>query len=405
MATLGVLGGMYLVQGVVYGFAGFVLVPSLAARGVSLEGQAGLLALAGLPWVLKLGWGPILDRLGGRGSASVRPVAAAAMLGMALLLAALARGWPSADQAVPLSRLQWTWLGLNLLLSLQDVATDALAIDRIAPSRRGLANGIMLGGHHLGLEGIGGLVLGATVAASGIGGALWVMAAIVLVLAPLPALLPRGGGVEGAHRESAPGAGALLEALRELVTAPASRVAVVLALLVMVGDVLTSTVTGELLVNRLHWTPQRITSELPPLLLAANVAGYLLAAAVVDRLGAATATRWGGMLLGAAWITFALAQEAWTHDAFFRSFVVAQALATAVMFVGVHAALMRTADGPARATRFVVLMALLNVPRALAPKLAPPLVQALGLAGYFAACGVLQLAVVQLTRRMPDRSP
>ena len=64
----------------------------------------------------------------------------------------------------------------------------------------------------------------------------------------------------------------------------------------------TSAVASEFLVNRLGFSPEAIAQELAPRLLVANVASFLLAAAVTDRLGHRLAATAGSVALGALWI-------------------------------------------------------------------------------------------------------
>ncbi|MEM6994713.1 MAG: MFS transporter [Myxococcota bacterium] len=389
-ATLAVLGALYLSQGIVAGFGGFVLLPTLAAAEVPLHAQTGLLALASVPWVLKLLWGPVLDRFGARQGGRARVIVSAAMLGVAATLWWMSRGLSAGvGPALDIERVQWLWFLLSVSLSLQDVATDALALDRVAPRDRGLANGIMLGGHHVGMEGIGGVVLGATVVASGIGAALATMAAVFVVLSLSPALLPR---VDAGSRESSPRL-SLSVLGRALVGTRAARVAAVLAVSMLVCDVATGAISGQFWVQRLGWSVERVTTELPPLLLGANVVGYLIASVAADRLGHARATGLGAVALGALFLGFGLLQPWWSDASFLRGFVVVQALATAMMFVGVHALLMGATTPAVRATHFAVLMALLNAPRVFVPPLAPGLLEALDYAGFFVACGIVQIGV------------
>ncbi|HET6583412.1 MAG TPA: hypothetical protein VFG69_08190, partial [Nannocystaceae bacterium] len=240
------LGGLYLVQGVVYGFTAWVLLPTLAQRGLALEAQTGLLALAGLPWVLKIGWGPVVDGvLGPRRSPGV--IAAIAMVAIAICAAVLATG---IDGALGLTTLALAWFTLNLALSLQDVATDALAFDAVAPEERGRVQAVMLLGHHLGYEGVGGLWFAGVAAAHGLGAPLWVVAIFGLVLAASPLAIPaqrRAGDREP-----------LLPVLRALVRERRSRVTLVLAAFVLVGDVVTSALTGEFLTGRLGWRAEDV---------------------------------------------------------------------------------------------------------------------------------------------------
>src|SRR5690606_30735922 len=134
----------------------------LAGAGVTLPMQAAILSLAGLPWVFKLAWAPLVDRL--LGSGRERHGAAVAMLGVATGLALLREGWEPLEPAV----IAGAWLGINIALSFQDVAIDALTLRRIEASDRGRANAWMLAGHHLGFEGLGGLVLGIVAAQRGV---------------------------------------------------------------------------------------------------------------------------------------------------------------------------------------------------------------------------------------------
>jgi MFS family permease len=392
---LGVLGAMYVTQGLVYGFAAFVLLPTLAAAGVALEAQTGILALAGLPWVFKLLWGPVIDAYAprGRGPATF---AAAGMVAIAVALAAMA-SVPATPANV--TTLAVTWLLLNVALSLQDVATDAIALDTIAPGQRGLANGVMLGGHHLGFEALGGLALGALVAAQGLRMAMFGMVAAVVVLAAAlrwaPAASPAAGG---------PKRRPLGEALAVLERLVMDRRAVTVALVaagVMFADVLTAALSAEFWVNRLGWTVAEVSGVLPKVLLPANLVGFGVAALLADRVGHRRMAAGGTVALGASWVVFAALSPWWTDAWVLLSFVAVQALATAAMYVGVHAALMDATDPRARATHFAALTALLNSPRVVAPLLAAPLLGALGWGGVFAACGVVQMAWALALARLP----
>lgn len=395
---LAILGSLYVAQGIVYGFGGFILVPTLAARGVSLSTQAGILALAGLPWVFKLLWGPVLDRFGGLGSGRARAFASLGMGAMAAVLVVMAA---TPDLVAVPGTVAWLWLLLNVSLSLQDVATDALVLDRVPAAQRGLANGVLLGGHHVGAEGIGSMGLGLVVAASGLSAALWVQAGLLAALALAPWLLPRAGG------ESAAGSarGSLRAALRNIVARPRSLAVAVVAALVMSADVITATVSGQFWVVRLGWTVEELTSIVAPLLLGANLVAFALASLAVDRLGHARAAALGSACLGLLWAGFGLVPALWAHGGFVMGFVVAQALVTALFSVGLHAALMNHTEPTLRASHFAVLMALLNLPRAVAAPLAPGLLSALGYSGLFIAAGGFQvLCAVAIARVLTARA-
>jgi PAT family beta-lactamase induction signal transducer AmpG len=389
---LGILGSLYLAQGIVYGFGGFILVPSLAAAGVALDAQAGILALAGLPWVLKLLWAPVLDRFGGMGSGGrARWFAAAAMLAMAATLAVLASRQSLTAEPVTLA---WLWLLLNTALSLQDVATDALVLDLVPPHERGLTNGVLLGGHHLGAEGVGSLGLGLLVASQGLQAALWGQAASMLALGGLPLLLPRGSEpsapTASGQGPRGPGSPRLRDVLARVVSHPRALVVAGLAAVIMSANVVLSTVSGQFWVQRLGWTVEDLSTRLAPFLLVVNLLAYAATTFVVDRLGHRRSAVLGSAALGLSWIGFGLLPGLWGSTPFLLGFVVLEATATAALYVGVHAVLMDATIPAVRATHFTVLMALLNLPRAAVAPVAPALLDALGFPGLFVAAGVFQ---------------
>ncbi len=377
-----IFGAMYLAQGIVYGFGGYILVPTLAAAGVSLSAQTGILALAGLPWVFKLLWGPVLDRFGGLSSGRARGFAAAGMVAMAGCLTQMAM---RSDLAAEPATVAWLWLGLNIGLSLQDVATDALVLDGVPPQQRGLANGVLLGGHHIGAEGIGSLGLGLVVASQGLSAALWAQAVLLLVLAGAPLLLPSSGG------SSTVADAGLRAALRRVWARPGALRVAVVAGLVLSADVLTSAVSGQFWVQRLGWSVEDLTGVLAPTLLVTNLVGYGLTTVLVDRVGPGRSATLACATLGALWVGFGLVPGLWGTDAFLLSFVVLQALVLAALYVGLHAALMNATEPGLRASHFAVLMTLLNLPRILVVPAGAPMVAALGFAGLFVAAGVFQV--------------
>lgn len=375
-----VLGGLYLVQGLVYGTGGLVLVPQLAAAGVELEHQAGILALAGVPWVLKLAWAPLVDTRAGRRFGAGR-IAAVAMATIAAAFAAIACVPEPAGAVLPIAL---AWLAINAALSLQDVAADALAFDLIAVHERGRVLAVMLGAQHVGAEALAGAWIGAVAASRGLGSALVVLALVVLALASLALAAPRSS-----PRPRGPLGAAAAALLRDR----AALAALGICAVVYAADVATSAATGELLVGRLGWSPEEIAARVPMPLLVGSIAGYAIAAVLVDRLGHLRIARASTVLLGGCWLAFALAEPAWTSVGFVQGFIVVQAIATAWLYASVQTLVMDVVHPELRATQLAVLTAVLNLPRVWAPLLAAALVPAIGLTGLFVACGLWQCAV------------
>lgn len=372
-SSLPLLAGLYTVQGAVFGFTTGVLVPSLAARGVPLEEQAGVLALASLPWLLKLPIAVALDR--------IRPGAAKTAGVAMLLLAAVLLGLATLGHGLPrFAGLGVAWLGINVLLAAQDVSADALAIDTVQPEHRGRANGVMWCGHQVGGTLLGTVGLGAVLTATGMGTTLAVLAGFVLL-----------GGLWAVRSSVSTPLRAHAQGLGDLLRTPSTWIVGGFASVFLVADVFTSALAGEFLVHRLAWPLPQVTGELPWVNMAGQLLGYGVAVAVVDRLGHARATALGSALLGGLWLLFSGTEPGWEYTGFVYGLVVLQAAATAIMYVGLYAWLMGWVDPRFRATHYAVFMSLLNAPRAWVPGLAAGGLATLGWPGVFAVAGAIQV--------------
>ncbi|WP_164012926.1 MFS transporter [Pyxidicoccus trucidator] len=151
---LALLSSLYLSQGLPFGFFTQALPVLLRKQGLSLP-AIGLAHLLALPWALKFLWAPPMDRHGsarwGRRRGYILPLqclSAGLLLSLAL---------PSGD--LDTSVLMAAVLGVNLLAATQDVATDGLAVDLLAPAERGWGNGVQVAAYRVGMIVGGGLML------------------------------------------------------------------------------------------------------------------------------------------------------------------------------------------------------------------------------------------------------
>lgn len=390
-----VLSALYVAQGVTYGFVGSVLVPTLAARGASLEDQAGLLAIGAIPWIFKAAWGPVVDHFGGVGIAVQRRFIVVAHVVMGLSMGAMAT---IEDLVGSVALVGYLWLLHNVFLSLQDVATDALAIDLLDADERGKANGFMLGGHSVGTF-IGGTLIGFAMVSWDLQTGLMVDAAVLLALSAIPMVLRRS---DLAPRAVARAREPFWTRLRIAFSHRSARAGLVLALVALLADQMLYGVSGEFLVNRLHVTQEQISYWIVPVDAAAALVGYVLAAAITDRLGHRRLAAIATVALGLLWVAFAFAVPLWETFAFLLVFIAVQAVITAPFRVALHALFMDLTDPVVRATQFVVFMALLNVARTVGPLVGAPLVKAVGFVGVFVAAGAFQVALAAVIRRVPE---
>lgn len=191
-ARLFVLGALYVAQGLPFGFFNQAIPVLLRQGGASLT-LVSFSSVLAVPWALKFLWAPLFDRPALRsGPGRRRSILAVQAASVALLV-----GVAAVD---PGTALPWVMLGVflaNLLCATQDIATDGLAVDVLAESERGVANGVQVGGYRVGMVAGGGALLvaleawgwSATVLA--LAGLLALASAPLLVAGPLPAAAAR----------------------------------------------------------------------------------------------------------------------------------------------------------------------------------------------------------------------
>ena len=127
---------LYFAQGFPWGFTSVALLAALSEAGHSKEQTATVTALAVLPWTFKFFWAPIIDSFRMPSLGLRRPWIAIAQFGMALtLLGALSTG--GLEELSTIRFIAWVFFVHNCFASLQDVATDALAVDLLEDDERG----------------------------------------------------------------------------------------------------------------------------------------------------------------------------------------------------------------------------------------------------------------------------
>ncbi|PWR19986.1 MFS transporter [Zavarzinia compransoris] len=191
---LGLIGALYVTQGIPLGFAFEALPVLLRAGGADLD-LIALVPLAGMPWIVKLFWAPLVENrwIGALGR---RRTWIVTMQGLMVLCMAALAALPMTAAAAP------AIIALVLVAALagatQDTATDGLAAESLRGSRLALANAFQIGGMMAGFMagGAGFLIL-----ADGIGTA---GGLLVLALALAAALVPVLLWSEGAPAAAAP---------------------------------------------------------------------------------------------------------------------------------------------------------------------------------------------------------
>lgn len=140
--------GLYFAQGIPWGFMAVTLPAFLVTEYGVGESEIGhLKAVILWPWSLKLIWAPIMDTFTFRPMGRRRPWILAAELLMSLTLLGMLG---IEDLPGNIDLLVWMYVIHNIFTSLQDVCTDAMAVDLLPPDEQGKMNGLMWGAKMVG---------------------------------------------------------------------------------------------------------------------------------------------------------------------------------------------------------------------------------------------------------------
>ena len=112
-----------------------------------------MLTLGTLPWSVKFLWGPVIDRFQFPDMGRRRPWILLAQSGMIVVLASMML-IPNPEENV--LTMAWMFLVYNIFTSLQDVSTDALAVDVLQPHEMEKVNSYMFTA-----KSVGGIIGGA----------------------------------------------------------------------------------------------------------------------------------------------------------------------------------------------------------------------------------------------------
>ena len=379
---LALFGGLYFAQGVPWGFLNFTLPLQLAGQGLNPAELGNFQALAWLPWVGKPVIGFLLDKLPLGRFGRRRPYVLCAQLGMVLSLLALmvvdARAAPRVFGALVFLQ--------SMLTAVQDVATDALAIDILPADERGRANGVMFAAKW------GGVAVGASGLAL-VGSSLsWPLAYVAgAVLMGLPALVALG-----LREPAAPLASAALGP--ELVRSFFSRAVLLAALFALVtnaSEPFLSSLQLPLFRQQIGLSDQTL-STLALVGQIAGIVGALSGGVISDWLGRRRALVAGTVAMALVTAGFAIARPWWASVAFLVVYGATASLLSGMLQTMAIALFMDLTNPMVGATHFQSYMALLSARSSWATFIGGRATAHLAPPAMFACGGLLELLPLPL---------
>lgn len=386
---LGVLFCLYLSQGIPFGFFSHAMPAILRSHDVDLR-YIGYISALAFPWSLKFIWAPWVDRYGslriGHRKSWILPLQAAVVL----LLCGLALLDPAALDPLTLVVVALLLLLVNLAASLQDVASDGLAVNILRDNERGYGNGIQVGAFRVGMIYGGGGVL-MVIGLMGWAFSFLSMAAL-LVLATLPLLFFREPPPVATQAER--DAIRWWPALKSFMAQPGVTFWLVVIACFKVGDSLGSGMAKTLLVD-IGMSLEDVGLVSGTVAMVAAIVGALLGGKAVLMLGRRRAMMtFGGLqalsMLGFAWIDLAGGASLLTVGAIVAIEHLVSAMATVAVYTGMMDMARRhhaSTDVTLQASVYVVATGVVYV-------VAGHLAEAVGYALHFTVSAAVALAAL-----------
>ena len=393
-ARIGTLCVLYFSQGVPWFFIATALVTFLVDSG-SMDDDAKLvlLTMGMLPWIFgKLALGPIIDRFQFRSMGRRRPWVLISQLGMIVTMAAFLL---VEDPASELETLGLFFLIHNIFAALQDVSSDALAVDILLDHEVPMANGLMFAAKGIGaifaIIGLGSILLD-----SGFQSALLVQIPLLFVIMMVPLfILEKSGDKRFPWEESSEGDsststsesmsfGEIFGSFRQAVSSMPARWALLLCTVMWIGGGM-GTGMGIidfqwefLFVQELGWDAQTYLDIRGPLVLLTTMMGFLVGGFIGSKFGSHRTLLYAvsiGTLLTVLW---SMSRSMWDDSSFMTLAWLGWTFVWAIVGANLLAMLMSITTKDIGGTQFSIYMTLINVGAFAGNALSPIVLDAVG---------------------------
>jgi PAT family beta-lactamase induction signal transducer AmpG len=346
------LTALFFAQGIPWGFFAFTLPAYLATRGFGESAIASVFAMSYWPFVFKWMWGPVIDAVtlpfGRR-----RPWIVLAQALMAISLAGLLMVH---DVAAHLDLLIALILVHTVFNAMQNVATDALAIDLLDPAERGRANGFMYGAKWAGGI-VGASGMGFVIHRVSFDAAITFQVAILIAILLLPLLArERTGPVP-----ERPPASVLARSLVRIYRLRSPWLALVIMLVASIAGGVLNVIAPTLFMKRLHWELDEYSFLAGGLGMLVGFIGSMLAGLFADRVGHRRLVAIASLMLAAGWLSFGLGETWWQQRPFVYALAVIEPFAQSIMIVSLWSVCMSVSQRRTAATQFAAYTSLTSL--------------------------------------------
>ena len=380
------LCALYVAQGIPWGFMTVTFVTFLAAEGVAAKDLALLLTLGTLPWSLKFLWGPVIDLIQYRPMGRRRPWILLAQSGMILVLILLSF---NANADTDIQVLAGMFLVYNIFTSLQDVSTDALAVDVLKTHELEKVNSYMFTSKAVGGI-IGGAGLGTIISFTGIKGAIVLQIPILMLIMMVPLYMRERPGEKLFPWSDDEGSKFIvkdephqqldfLQHFKQIIgkvktafSLKSTRLGIVLSLVLSLSFFLIP-VLPLLFIRELGWSQEQFNGTKGGLILLLTMFAYVVGGQLGRLVGGKSVIIYAslaGAIITAFW---GLTEAWWGNSVFMLTIWSIRTFVFAMVSINVFSLMMRITWSEVGGTQFTAYMAMMNLSAIIGYQLTEPL--------------------------------
>ena len=396
---------LYVAQGVPWGFITVTMVTFLAAEGADAGDLAYLLTLGTLPWSFKFLWGPIIDRFQIPELGRRRPWILIAQTGMVALLVTMLLVPDLTNNISLLGALLFVY---NVFTALQDVSTDALAVDVLQSHEFERVNSYMFTAKSLGGV-IGGAGLGTIIGIVGIRGAFLIQIPILVLIMLVPLFMRERPGEkrfpwdEGEAVEAAEGSEEVAEDVRDFVTilgnirtafsVRSAQLGIAVSLVISLAFILIP-ILPLLFLQELGWSQEEFNATKGGIILVVTMLGAMAGGELGRQFGGKSMLMYAALSASLTTLVWGTFDNLWSEGWFMMFVWIVHTFLWAIVSICAYSLMMRVTWAEVGGTQFTGYMAMMNLSAIIGYQLAPIFAERYNYQTIFYIAAVLETFVV-----------
>ena len=413
------LSALYVAQGVPWGFITVTMVTFLAAEGADAGDLAYLLTLGTLPWSFKFLWGPIIDRFQIPEFGRRRPWILIAQTGMVALLVTMLL---VPDLTNNISLLGALFFVYNVFTALQDVSTDALAVDVLQPHEFERVNSYMFTAKSLGGV-IGGAGLGTIIGIVGIKGAFLIQIPILVIIMMVPFFMRERPGEkrfpwdESDTAEVEEVAEELTNDMRDFAvifgniktafSVRSAQLGIAVSLMISLAFILIP-ILPLLFLQELGWSQEEFNATKGGIILVVTMLGAMAGGELGRRFGGKSMLMYAAVGASLTTLVWGMLDNLWSEGWFMMLVWLIHTFLWAIVSICAYSLMMRVTWAEVGGTQFTGYMAMMNLSAIMGYQLAPVFAERYNYQTIFYIAAVLEtfvvLAVLSIDPEETDRT-